>query len=144
MDSPAKIYDSEFADWVDENAPPASEFEPYAVYDPDGDCIEFFAIHATFYANRIDQLLTVYLEEETNRLVGALIKDVSKFMRTQIQNKCPVTSFVIQGQDVQVKMLFIAGLLSDGDPNPIVEETYRQLANLAEFTRLKASDLVPA
>jgi hypothetical protein len=60
-------------------ARPAEQFEPTATYDPDGDCIEFLAKPDPFYGERVDDLVTVYYSQETNEVIGSLIKGVSKF-----------------------------------------------------------------
>ena len=55
-------------------AQPAEDFKPTAVYDPDGDCIEFIAKPDPFYAERVDDLLTVYYSQESGEEVGSLIE----------------------------------------------------------------------
>lgn len=70
---------SEFAKRMMLLARPGEHFEPTAVYDPDGDCIEFVAKPDPFIAERIDDLVTVYTSQETGELTGSLIKGVSKF-----------------------------------------------------------------
>jgi hypothetical protein len=58
-------------------ARPAEQVEPTATYDPDGDCIEFLAKPDPFYAERVDDLLTVYYSQETGEVIGSLFKGVS-------------------------------------------------------------------
>jgi hypothetical protein len=60
-------------------AKPAEQFRPTASYDPDGDCIEFLAKPDPFYAERVDDLVTVYYSQETGEVIGSLIKDVARF-----------------------------------------------------------------
>lgn len=70
----------EFAERVNELARSVSGTpQPTAVYDPDGDCIEFLAKPEPFYAERIDDLVTVYYSQETREIIGSLIKGASKF-----------------------------------------------------------------
>jgi hypothetical protein len=47
---------------------PAEQFEPTATYDPDGDCIEFLARPDPSYAERVDDLVTVYYQRPAKRL----------------------------------------------------------------------------
>jgi hypothetical protein len=54
------ISNSEFAERMMLLAKPAEPFEPTANYDPDGDCIEILAKPDSFYAERVDDLVTVY------------------------------------------------------------------------------------
>ena len=56
---------SEFAKRMMLLARPSEQFKPTATYDPDGDCIEFLAKPDPFYAERIDDLVTVYYSQET-------------------------------------------------------------------------------
>ena len=71
----------EFAQRMMLLAQPAEHFQPTATYDPDGDCIEFLTSPDPFYAERIDDLVTVYYSQETNEVIGSLIKGVSEFLR---------------------------------------------------------------
>ncbi len=56
----------EFAAQVAELAKKAGPPQATAVYDPDGDCIEFLARPEPFYGERIDDLITVYYSQETH------------------------------------------------------------------------------
>jgi hypothetical protein len=71
----------DFAQHVLRLAKAAQPFKATAVYDPDGDCIEFLAKPDPFYAERIDDLVTVYYSQETHEVVGSLIKGVTPFCR---------------------------------------------------------------
>src|SRR5947209_1689017 len=68
-----------FAEEVMRLAKPVSPFVPVVTYDPDGDCIEFLAKPDNFYAERIDDLVTVYYSQETREVIGSLIKGVTKY-----------------------------------------------------------------
>src|SRR5437764_13332749 len=72
---------SDFAKRMMLLARPADQFEPTATYDPDGDCIEFLAKPDPFYAERVDDLVTVYYSQGTGGIVGSLLKGVSGFCR---------------------------------------------------------------
>ncbi|RMG10556.1 MAG: hypothetical protein D6731_17260 [Planctomycetota bacterium] len=56
----------------------AAPTEPGCFYSKDGDCIFCHIEDVPYYADRVDELLTVYLAEEDGRLVGAQSKGVSK------------------------------------------------------------------
>ena len=73
------VPNSEFAERMMLLAQTAEEFVPTATYDRDGDCIEFLAKPDPFYAERVDDLVTVYYSQETNEVIGSLIKGVSGF-----------------------------------------------------------------
>jgi hypothetical protein len=56
-----------------QNAP---AFQPTALYDADGDCVEFLSRPDPFYAERVDDLLTVYHRQDSGEIIGSLIKGV--------------------------------------------------------------------
>src|SRR5436309_9925699 len=82
-------------------ARPAEHFEPTATYDPDGDCIEFLAKPDAFYAERVDELVTVYYSQETDEVIGSLIKGVSKFCRDVLRQ---MPGFKIEIHDGRVRL----------------------------------------
>jgi hypothetical protein len=117
-----------------QNAPP---FEPSATYDPDGDCIEFIARPDSFYAERIDDLVTVYYSHETKEIVGSLIKYVSKFYRDMLRK---VPGFKIEIHDGRVRLvhIFRAKLwTSDLGPEDMTTVTYRKLLKVAEDSNVE-------
>lgn len=61
----------------------SSEFPQVNVCD-EGDCVEIFFAKDNYYAERVDNLVTVYLSQEdgseSRRIVGAVIKNVKSFI----------------------------------------------------------------
>lgn len=107
-------------------------FQPTAVYDPDGDCIEFVFKPDNFYARRIDDLLTVYYSQENEEIVGSLIKGVSEF-KEKILKKCP--GFIIEVHEGRIHLahLFRAQLWSQLNPDDKVKVlVYQKLIICAE------------
>jgi hypothetical protein len=49
---------------------PPRDFQPTATYIRSGDCIEFVAKPGRYRAERLDELVTVYLSEENDEIVG--------------------------------------------------------------------------
>src|SRR5438093_10153267 len=86
---------AEFAKRMMLLARPAEQFRPTASYDPDGDCIEFLAKPDPFYAERVDDLVTVYFSQETGEIIGSLLKGVSRFC-TEFSKKNPGFKIVIE------------------------------------------------
>jgi hypothetical protein len=125
----------EFAKRMVLMARPSSEFEPFATYDADGDCIEFLAKPDAFFAERVDDLVTVYYSQETGELMGSLIKGVSKFCREMVER---MTGFKIEIHDgpVQLEHFFLAKLWSKTktDPNDLATLVYRKLIAVAGET----------
>src|SRR3990170_325063 len=104
---------------------PAGQFRPTATYDPDGDCIEFLAKPDPFYAERVDDLVTVYYSQETNEVIGSFIKGVSRFCERVLQ-KMPGFSIVIHDGRVRLEHLFLARLWFEAkDATDMVSLTYR-------------------
>lgn len=122
----------EFARRMTLLARPASQFKPTATYDRDGDCIEFLARPDPFYAERIDDLVTVYYSQETDDVVGSLIKGVSGFCR-DVLGKMPGFRIEIQDGPVRLQHIFQARLWSgDYRPDEMPALVYRKLIEVSE------------
>jgi hypothetical protein len=119
-------------------ARPAEQFRPTAILDPDGDCIEFLAKPDPFYAERVDDLLTVYYSHETGEIVGSLLKGVSKFCREMLE-KMP--GFRVEIHDGRVKLvhIFRARLWSSTfDPRALPALVYRKLIEVSDNVEVEA------
>jgi hypothetical protein len=113
-------------------ARPDGEFEPSAVYDADGDCIEFLVKPDPFYAERVDDLVTVYYSQETNEVIGSLLKGVSGFCEKVLEQMPGFRIEVIDGR-VKLVHIFRAKMwASPNDPGTIKTLTYRKLIKAAE------------
>lgn len=138
---------AEFAKIMSLLAKPAEQFEPTATYDPDGDCIEFLAKPDLFYAEREDDLVTVYYSHETDEIVGSLIKGVGKFCK-EFTRKNPGFRIIIEDESIRLEHIFLAQLWSSSnDPQAVRTLTYRKLIEVAGNTRIKWSaqrELCPA
>ena len=118
-------------------AQPAERFKPMATYDPDGDCIEFLASPDPFFAERIDDLVTVYYSQETHEVIGSLIKGVSKFCRTVLQ-QMPGFRIEIHDGRVSLEHIFCARLWSAPlDPQSLPTLAYRKLIAMAEQAQVE-------
>jgi hypothetical protein len=115
--------DSDFAKRMMLLARPAEQFEPTATCDPDGDCIEFLAKPDPFYAECVDDLVTVYYSQETNEIIGSLIKGAAGFCSKVLET---MPGFRIEIKDGRVRLvhLFRARLwTSNTDPSDLVTLT---------------------
>ena len=129
--------DSDFARRMMLLARSADEFEPTATYDPDGDCIEFLAKPDPFYAERVDDLVTVYYSQETNEVVGSLIKGVAGFRKT-ISETMP--GFQIEIRDGRVRLVHIFRARLWGlkrEPGDLETLTYEKLIQVAEESEVE-------
>ncbi|MFO0970542.1 MAG: hypothetical protein U0793_33780 [Gemmataceae bacterium] len=125
---------AEFAARVAELAKNAGPPQPTAVYDPDGDCIEFLAKPEPFYAERVDDLLTVYYSQETGAIVGSLLKGASRLCG-EILKRMPGFRIEVVDRNVRLEHIFLARLWStEHDPADLATITYRKLIQVAEET----------
>ena len=129
---------SDFVERMTQLAASADPFEPTASYDPDGDCIEFLAKPDPFYAERVDDLVTVYYSQETGEIVGSLIKSASKFCQRLLERFPGFRIEIIDGR-VKLEHLFLARLWSASpEQQEIITVTYRKLIQVAEETHAEA------
>ncbi len=127
---------NDFADRVMQLASPSEQFEPSATYDSDGDCIEFLVRPDPFYAERVDDLVTVYYSQETGEIIGSLIKGVSAFCKKMTET---MPGFAIEIKDgrIQLVHLFRARLwTSQTDAMGIRTLAYQKLIQAAEDSDL--------
>ncbi len=127
-----RVSNEQFAQEVLSLAQRSGPFQPLAVYDPDGDCIEFLAKPDPFYAERIDELVTVYYSQETGEIVGSLIKGVSRLCR-EILRQMP--GFRIEVRDGRIRLvhIFRARLWSAPcQPGSKPTQAYQRLITMAE------------
>jgi len=115
----------------------ASWSEPRVFPNADGDCIELLLSNDNYRAERLDSLVTVYVNRENGELVGALVKGVRSFVRKMVAR---IPGFKIEIMDGKVKLeyLFTAGLWShDAPTNQILVQRYRKLRQIAEAADLE-------
>ncbi len=122
--------DSQFAKEVLSRFPAAAEFKPFATYDSDGDCTEFLTSGDTFYAERVDDLLTVYRSQDTGEVIGSLVKGVSGLVR-KLGKNLPGLRIEIQDGSVKLEHLFLLAHWTRESPE-IRTITYKKLIWLAE------------
>jgi len=123
----------EFAEYVLNLARNAPPFEPMATYNPDGDCIEFLVAPDSFYAERVDDLVTVYYSQDTDEIIGSLIKGVSRVCR-----QWPGLKIEIQDGPVKLEHIFRTRLWTSNPPDEMKTLIYRKLIAMAEQNEAKA------
>lgn len=123
----------DFAKKVLQTPPNDKPFKAEVSYDIDGDCLEFIAKPDDFYAERVDDLLTVYYSRETNEIIGSLIKGVSNFYKCLLRR---VPGFQVEVRDGRILLahLFRARLWSESPDKQkkVIVRTYQKLAEFAE------------
>ena len=131
------VPNGEFAERMMLLAQTAGQFVPTATYDPDGDCIEFLAKPDPFYAERVDDLVTVYYSQETNEVIGSLIKGVSGFCQ-RILTRMPGFKIEILAPPVRLRHIFLAHLWSGEFPSEDMHtRTYQKLIEVAQETTVE-------
>ena len=88
------------------SAPPA-EFRAEAKYYRDGDFVAVFVKDAQHYAQRIDEVLTIYREEGTDELVGCKIKSVTFLIKRFGDFAVEVEEFAESGKGVRMALFFM-------------------------------------
>lgn len=127
-----------FAEQVLARVKPGAAFRPVVTYDPDGDCIEFLAKPDSFYAERLDNLVTVYYSHDTDEIIGSLIKGVSRFIK-EVVEKYPGFLIEVQGGRVLLQHLFLARLWSSPPAKGKVPiRIYKKLAEVAAQSNVEA------
>jgi len=137
------LSNDQFAKEVMKFARPERPFNPQVHYDPDGDCVEFFAEPDDFYAERIDDVVTVYYSRKTNALVGSMVKGVSKFYKT-VLNKCPGLVIEIHDGRIQLSQVFRAYLWTQlpHSKDEIRRRVYKKIIECADQIQAEA-ELLP-
>jgi hypothetical protein len=131
------LTNSEFAKRMMLLASAPEQFKPAATYDPDGDCIEFLAKPDPFYAERIDDLVTVYYSQVTDEVIGSLLKGVSKFCRETL-TAMPGFRIEIQDGPVRLQHIFLAKVWSAKfAPEDLASLTYRKLIEVSRDTMVE-------
>jgi hypothetical protein len=117
---------------------PAQEFQPTVTYIRDGDCIEFFARPGSYYAERLDDLVTVYLSRQNGEIVGSVIKGVSTFCKKMLE-RYPGFKIEVADGRIRLEHLLRAHLWSESaETNSVRVHTYRKLIEVAEETNAEA------
>ena len=110
-------------------------FEPFSLLNEDGDCIEFFVSPKDYYAERVDDYLTVYIEEETGEVAGFVIKNITRILK-RVAAQQAVYSFVIFDGEVRLEALFTVMLGNTVDQKITYVREYRKVVDIAKTHKL--------
>jgi len=111
----------------------AKAFEPRPFYSPDGDFLTFFFREDDHYAERVDELLTVYLSMETKELVGCKIKGVRRILDTL--GKLGV---LVDGGEAKLSFFFLSGAFSRQDSR---RKRYEEIGTRTKGIRIRPEEL---
>jgi hypothetical protein len=110
---------------------------PKVFPNPDGDCIEVLLSNQSYCAERLDSLVTVYVNRDNGELVGALVKGIRSFVRKMVERYPGFKIEIINGR-VRLEYLFTAGLWSHDSPeNQVQVQRYKKLREVAEEAKLE-------
>ena len=109
-------------------------FQPKPIYSVHGDFLTFFFRDDDAYEQRVDELLTIYLSEGSNELVGCKIKGVSQILRT-LGN----FGVMIRDKQLMLSMLFLAGMAVSKTPES--KEKYELIGKRTQDVPLDAEAL---
>lgn len=118
-DKLAKHIDNQFG-------PADGSFSPIALYNADGDCIEFHLSNESYYAKRLDGWVTVYYGEDTGEVVGGVIKGV----RESLLPRFPGLRIDIKGNRVAIACILRAPAYETGDA--VKQKTYEAVIRKVE------------
>ena len=114
-------------------------FVPHPFYCEIGDYLTYFFEDEDFYAERIDDVLTVYLSMDGDDFVGFKLKGVAHLLET-------LGDFTIHVEDedgeITLGMLFLVGMQLT--TNPKVIEYYQRFARDTQKIAVKKRELQPA
>ncbi|MBU4271707.1 MAG: hypothetical protein KKA28_07600 [Planctomycetes bacterium] len=101
-----------------------SRFASVPHYFRDGDFVTFYVSDERYYAERVDQLLTVYRSATTGAMIGCKIKGVRHILST-------LGDFAVVVRDgaIQLGLFFLAAAL---DIDPSKRRFYHEVARLAK------------
>jgi hypothetical protein len=122
----------------------AIPFKPFGEYSAATESFEFFATNDSFYAQSIDDLVTVYYSHASDAVVGIRLKKARTFFQNFLKN-APGFKSEIRDHRIKVEHLFTAKIWAEGEnPQDARVLTYRQLRDVAQANNVEADigDLV--
>jgi len=127
---------------------PVKHFEPFAFHNTDGDCIEFFVLPDDYFAERIDDYLTLYLDMDTEQIVGFVIKNVKRILDRLSQQR-PAMAFVVDDGTVVLRSLFVAMFANSKtcvrqEEQDLVVRHYKKVVEIAETNEIGRVELAYA
>jgi hypothetical protein len=114
---------------------PCKGFRAVPHYFPLGDYLTLYVKEERCYAERVDDLLTVFLSIKTNEMVGFKIKGVRRLLA-----ELGTFGVSVQRDDVQVEAFFVFGKATAKDA--IHRLRYEEAAQLGKDTKISRGELL--
>jgi hypothetical protein len=108
-------------------ANPGTGFRSVPQYFAEGDFLVYFMKDSPHFAERLDDIVTVYLDLDTKELVGCKVKGVRHILKTADEFDVHV-----DGDSVKLTFLIFAGAASNQGGRK--KEWYAQLRQLKDVT----------
>lgn len=90
---------------------PQPSFEAKPQYFADGDYVSYFVDDELYYAQRLDEHVTVYVSEKTGQMIGCKIKSVSHLLKNLGDFSVSITD---HDHEISLGLLFLtAATLAD-------------------------------
>lgn len=106
----------------------APEFSAEPWYNPYGDCIQFLGANEAVYADRVDEIVTLYRAQRDNRAVGFQIKGVRAIIERFGLRGVQIGASARGRELVAVSLLLLAALKEA--PQPLTQyrlQAYHEL-----------------
>jgi hypothetical protein len=117
----------------------AKGFEPRPVYSPDGDFLTFYFRNDEAYAERVDEVLTVYRAIESRELVGCKIKGVRRLVEN-LRN----FGVSIAPDDGSIRLNLLVLSAASVIPPHGMRHYYEEMGRFTRDVSLDARELQPA
>ena len=114
---------SSLIEYLKEN--PSRGFRSVPQYFPTGDFLTYFLKDVPYYAERLDEILTVYLAVDTNEMIGLKVKGVRHILKTVDE-----LELVVDGETVKLGIFIFAGAATDRPGRKA--DRYAQLVKLKD------------
>jgi len=139
----------DFMDTIFEIAGESSgDFKPFVFHNKAGDCIEFFVSKDDYFGERIDDYLTLYLDMDTEQIVGFVIKNIKRIL-DRLSHQKSAMEFVIDDGMANLRCLFTAMFANekpgtDQAKRALVVREYRKVVEIAETNEIGTVELAYA
>ena len=113
------------------------QFRAVPHYFPSGDYLTYFVSNERCHAKRLDDVMTVYLADGSDRLVGCKVKGVRHILKTAGAFGVGVDG----GDGIRLGFFFFTGAAPDRVVNEVTLKWYERLKELADV-RVDPKELI--
>lgn len=117
------LSNEDYARKVDEICQDSKPELPVVYHDPDGDCIEVLIETVRYYAERVDDLVTVYYSEENEEIIGCLLKGIKRIFDSD-----PKTQIILHAGRMRLSDFFLIGFLQQKTADLHIYQKLRECA----------------